>query len=147
MVGAPVAPAPAVCMRSPTAPPRFELEPLLRVLYADRAGTPDLLRAIATARAWARSETERGLAQLAGYRADGGPFPDRLHIIILFADLCARLFEAIEAWAADAQTEVQSWSSTRALGGTPGTSQRLDDIIDRAHQLLARSAPGRSMAG
>jgi PadR family transcriptional regulator AphA len=126
---------------------RLELEPLLRVLYADQAGITDLLRAIATARAWVSSETERGLAQLVGYRADGGPFPDRLHIIILFADLCARLFEAIEAWAADAQTEVQSWSSTRALGGTPGTSQRLDDIIDRAHQLLARSAAaGTSMA-
>jgi hypothetical protein len=76
-------------------------------LYAHQAGTTDLLQAIGTVRAWARSETERGLAQLAGYRADGGPFPDRLHIIILFADLCARLFEAIEAWAADAQTEVQ----------------------------------------
>jgi hypothetical protein len=95
----------------------------------------------------ARSETERGLAQLAGYRADGAPFPDRLHIIILFADLCARLFEAIEAWVADAQTEVQSWSATRALGATPGTSQRLDDIITRAHQLLARSARGTFLAG
>src|SRR5262245_36376519 len=85
------------------APPRFELEPLLRLLYADHGTRRDLTRAVATARDWARAETERGLAQLEEYRDDGGPFPDRLHIITLFADLCARLIEAIDDWAATAQ--------------------------------------------
>jgi PadR family transcriptional regulator AphA len=129
------------------APPRFELETLLRVLYADQADAADLLRSVASARAWARTETERGLAQLEDYRVDGGPFPDRLHIITLFADLCARLFETVEAWSADAAAEVESWPRTWPVGGTPGTTRRLDDMIDRAHQLLARSATGASAAG
>jgi DNA-binding PadR family transcriptional regulator len=123
------------------APPRFELEPLLRLLYADHGGRHDLDQAVATARSWARAETERGLAQLEGYRDGGGPFPDRLHIVVLFADLCARLLEAIDGWAADASAEVATWPRTDGLGATPATTRRLDDLIDRSHQLLSRADP------
>src|SRR5262245_61619004 len=35
------------------APPRFELEPLLRLLYADHGSVQDADRAVATAREWA----------------------------------------------------------------------------------------------
>jgi PadR family transcriptional regulator AphA len=118
---------------------------LLRVLYADQADPADLLRAVESAQVWARSETERGLAQLEDYRATGGPLPDRLHLTALFADLCARLFEAVDSWAADAATEVQFWPRTHAVGATPGTTTRLDDMIDRPHQLL--STTSRPTAG
>jgi len=125
-------------LASEPAPPRFELEPLLRLLYADRGGKRDLLRAVAAARAWARAETERGLAQLEEYQTDGGPFPERLHIIVLFADLCARLIDAVEEWAAAAEAEILAWPRTNGLGATPATTQRLADVIDRSRRLLDR---------
>jgi DNA-binding PadR family transcriptional regulator len=121
-------------------PPRFELEPLLRLLYADHGNKDDLLRSVATTREWARAETERGLAQLEGYVSDGGPFPDRLHIIVLFAELCARLLEAVESWTADATAEVEAWPSTERLGATPATDRRLTELIDRSRRLLDRTA-------
>jgi DNA-binding PadR family transcriptional regulator len=122
-------------------PPRFELEPLLRLLYADHGRKRDLLAAVESARAWARAETERALAQLEQYRIDGGPFPERLHIIVLFADLCARLIETVEQWAHEAGAEVASWPRTRGLGATPSTKRRLDEVITRAEGLLARTGP------
>jgi DNA-binding PadR family transcriptional regulator len=121
------------------APPRFELEPLLRLLYADHGSKADALRAVAVTRAWVREETERALAQLEEYRSTGGPFPRRLHITMVFADLYARLLEAVEQWTAEATEEVSSWPSTRNLGGTSTTLRRLDDLIARSHALLERS--------
>jgi PadR family transcriptional regulator AphA len=118
------------------APARFELEPALRLLYADHGSKADLLRTIAAVRTWARSEIERGLAQLHGYRDDGGPFPQRLHIIVLFADLIARLLETIDEWAADAELEIRTWRRTRNLGATDGTRERLDHLVDRAKMRL-----------
>jgi DNA-binding PadR family transcriptional regulator len=118
-------------------PPRFELEVLLRLLYADQGGKPDLTGAVAAARAWAREETERGLAQLEEYAADGGPFPDRLHIIVLFADLCSRLIRAVEDWADFAAAEVEAWPRTAGLGATAATTRHLDDLIAMSKDRLA----------
>lgn len=70
-------------------------------------------------------------------------FGGRLHVIVLFADLIARLLEAVEAWAADAESEVRTWRRTHNLAATPGTRRRLEDIIERADALLGEGA-GRS---
>jgi DNA-binding PadR family transcriptional regulator len=130
------------------APPRFELEPLLRLLYADHGSKDDALRAVASARDWARGETERGLVQLEEYRVDGGPFPERLHIIALFGDLTARLVEAVETWATEALAEIEDWPDTRGVGGTPATTRRLDGVVRRARRAVRRWADGaRSVAG
>jgi PadR family transcriptional regulator AphA len=119
-------------------PPRFELEPLLRLLYADHGGKDDALRAVASARDWARVEIERGLVQLEEYRTDGGPFPERLHISVLFGELPARLLEAVESWATEAVAEIEDWPDTRDLGATPATVRRLDGLIHRARRTLRR---------
>src|SRR5262245_23377789 len=57
------------------APPHFELESLLRLLYADKGRKRDVLDAVVATRAWARVELERGLEQLEEYQDTGGPFP------------------------------------------------------------------------
>src|SRR5262249_18324652 len=116
-------------LASTPTPPRFELEPLLRLLYADHGTLRDLDRAVTTARDWAVAETVRGLAQLEEYRDGGGPFPERLHISVLFADLCARLVEAVDEWAVAAQADVATWPRTDGLGATPATTRRLDNLI------------------
>src|SRR5262245_48229444 len=128
-------------LASAPAAPRFELEPLLRLLYADLGTVRDLNQAIATAREWALAEAEVGLAQLEEYRDDGGPFPDRLHISVLFADLYVRLIEAVDDWATAAGTEISTWPRTDGLGATPTTTRRLNSLIARARRRVSR---GRS---
>jgi hypothetical protein len=36
---------------------------------------------------------------------------------------------------------VTGWPRTRGLGATPATQRRLDDVITRAENLIARTAP------
>ena len=129
------------------APPRFELEPLLRLLYADHGDKRDALAAIDSTRAWARAEAESGLTQLEGYRADGGPFPERLHIVVPFADLYVRLVEAVADWAAETRAGVESWPHTRDLGATPGTAEHLAALIDRVKRIAGTPPADTDPAG
>jgi PadR family transcriptional regulator, regulatory protein AphA len=116
--------------------PRLELEPLLRLLYADHGSKDDLLRTLATVTAWTRTEAARGLPQLEEYQRDGGPFPDRLHISVLFGDLVSRLVQTLDQWASEAGDEVQGWPDTRGIGATPATLRRLDELVRRTRALL-----------
>lgn len=79
----------------------------MRLVYADQGAKQDLLQALQTVRAWAATRWADGQQQVLGYLADGGPFPDRLHIITLFARFYADLFELVIAWADLAEAEVQ----------------------------------------
>ena len=119
-------------------PPRVESEALLRVLYADHGSVQDLLEALSTTRAALREQLRLGLAQVRDYRQDGGPFPDRLHISVLFADFVARILSAFDEWAAEAEAEVASWPDTRDLGATPETRRRLDEVIGRLESVLTQ---------
>jgi hypothetical protein len=69
----------------------------------------------------------------------GGPFPERLHITILFADLVARLLEAVDGWASDAAAEVATWPRTSNLGLSAGADVRLHALIERTHTVLDRT--------
>lgn len=121
------------------APPRLELEPLLRLLYADHGSKSDLLRTLAAVNAWARGEAALVLPQLEEYQRTGGPFPDRLHISVLFGDLVSRLVDAIDQWATDAREEVVQWPDTRKVGAAPATVRRLDDLLQRTRTVLDRT--------
>jgi DNA-binding PadR family transcriptional regulator len=125
-------------LASEPAPPRFEVEMLLRTLYADQGTKTDLTRALTAARGWVREEAERGLEQLEGFAADGGPFPERLHVNTLFADLVARLLEAVDAWTTDVLDEVDTWRGTRKVSSPAATQERLDAVMGRVRALLDR---------
>jgi len=112
-------------------PPRFELETMLRLVYADQGSKQDLLAAVQTARSWATARWAEGQQQVRGYLADGGPFPDRLHIIALFARFYADLFELIVAWANLAEAEIQAWPRTDTLGMTKQARSLLEEMAAR----------------
>jgi hypothetical protein len=67
------------------------------------------------------------------YLEGTGPFPERAHLVAMFADLGQRLTSAIDDWAADSIREVSSWSTTKDLGLTERTKQTLARIVDAAH--------------
>jgi hypothetical protein len=102
---------------------------MLRLLYADQGSKQDLLEAVQEARAWAADQWADGQQQVRGYLADGGPFPDRLHIIALFARFYADLFELVIGWTDLAEAEIRAWPRTNGLG-----------LTDRARGLLEEMA-------
>jgi PadR family transcriptional regulator, regulatory protein AphA len=122
-------------------PPRFELEVMLRLLYADQGGTRELLDAVAATRAWALGHVPEALDQLRGYLDDGGPFPERLHLIALFARFYVPLFELLLRWSDEADAEVEGWPGTADLGVTERTRSQLQDLVTRL-EALAPAARG-----
>jgi DNA-binding PadR family transcriptional regulator len=121
-------------------PPRFELETMLRLVYADQGTKQDLLTAVQAARTWATAQWAEGQQQVRGYLADGGPFPDRLHIIALFARFYADLFELVIGWADLAEAEIQAWPGTTRVGLTEQARGLLEEMAARSSRRTAQSS-------
>lgn len=94
-------------------------------------------------------EGEPGLAAPGEQPADGGPFPDRLHIIALFARFYADLVELVIGWADLAEAEIQAWPRTNSLGLTEQARSLLEEMAARppAHSIPSSASSRRqSMA-
>jgi hypothetical protein len=120
-------------------PPRLEVEAMLRLLYADRGGKDDLLESVRALRAWALGRTPEALSQVRGYLTDAGPFPQRLHIIALFARFYLDLFEQVVRWTNLAEAEIQAWPRTADLGMTGPTRTLLEEMLPRLEALATRA--------
>lgn len=118
-----------------TQPPRFEIEALLRLLFADQGSREDVLRAL--------DELEddidghhRAIVDLMGSYLDGGhPFPQRTHLSVLFATFQIEMFKTIERWIGFARGEIDAWPSTQDLGMTPRT-ETLTRLLAEDHSPL-----------
>jgi len=105
-------------LATPPSPVRIVNEPLLRLLFADQAGTDALLQSLTRLRETVAEQHAIGAEQVRPYLDGDGPFTDRAHLVALFADLYGRLFTVLEVWASEAIAEVNTWSTTADLGLT-----------------------------
>jgi DNA-binding PadR family transcriptional regulator len=126
-------------LATPPQPPRLELPVMLRLLYADQAGKEDLLRAVEAARAWALQRAPDALEQTKGYLENGGPFPERLHIIALFGRFFVDLFEAMILWCDFAEDQIRTWPSTANLGMSDHTRTLLKELEGRLEAFAERA--------
>jgi PadR family transcriptional regulator AphA len=122
-------------LATPPAPPQLEFEALQRLIFADQGSKEDLLAALDTTSQQVQHLLEDGLEQVRGYQADGGPFPQRLHLIVLFARFSTDFLVLVRDWLALARREVASWPATHDLGLTDGTRQMLQDLLQLGDQL------------
>jgi PadR family transcriptional regulator, regulatory protein AphA len=116
-------------LASPGAPPHLELEPLLRLTFADQGELTDAQAAIAALRDWAAASRADGMAVLHGYQADQAPFPGRLHISVLTACYYKALYDATIAFCDLAQKEIAGWERTDGLGATQRTRDLLNQLL------------------
>jgi hypothetical protein len=82
----------------------------------------------------------QALDQVRGYLQDGGPFPQRLHIIALFAAFHLELYELLVRWSDLAEAEIEGWPGTAGVGGTAPTRALLEALHSRLQALDARAA-------
>ena len=122
-------------LATPPAPPQLEFEALQRLVFADQGSKQDLLAALDTTSEQVEQLLEDGMAQVRGYQDDGGPFPQRLHLIMLFTRFYADFLLLLRDWVALARREVASWPTTSDLGLTDGTRQMLQDLLRLGDQL------------
>jgi len=116
-------------LATPSGRPRLELEPLLRLTFADRGELPDAQAAVAALRDWAVAARADGMAVLRGYQAGEAPFPDRLHINVLNACYYKAIYDATIAFCELAQKEIAGWERTSGLGLTERTSELLGELL------------------
>jgi DNA-binding PadR family transcriptional regulator len=136
-------------LATPPTSPQLEFETLQRLIFADQGSKEDLLAALDATSEQVRQLLEDGLRQVRGYQADGGPFPQRLHLIVLYARFSTDFLLLLRDWVALARREAAGWPTTRDLGLTDGTRQMLQDLLQLADQLIQEPAPaatGRSKA-
>jgi DNA-binding PadR family transcriptional regulator len=104
-----------------TQPPRFEIEALLRLLFADHGSRQDVLRALDEFESDI-DQHHQAIVELMGSYLDGGhPFPQRTHLSVLFATFQIEIFKTIERWIEFARDEIDDWPTTQDLGMTPRT--------------------------
>ena len=116
----------------PSGPPRIELEPILRLVFADQGDHEDALRAIAVLRSWAEDQMDSGTEILRAYQAGAAPFPDRLHLAALVTRLYSDLFHTVAAFTDFAEAEIKTWPRTDGLGLTPRSKEILDELVQNA---------------
>jgi len=116
-------------LRRPSDQPRPQLEPLLRLTFADLGDTDDALAAVATLRQWAVGMHDKGTEMLREYRSTEGPFPDRMHINVLNAVYYMAVLDAAISFADLAEKEIGTWERTNGLGMTTRTREILDSLL------------------
>jgi DNA-binding PadR family transcriptional regulator len=123
-------------MATPPAPPQLEFEAMQRLVFADQGSKQDLLATLDATGGQVDQLLHDVLQQVRGYQAGGGPFPERLHLIMLFSRFYVDYLNLLRDWAALARREVASWPTTTNLGLTDGTRRILEELIRQGEQLV-----------
>ena len=121
------------------AAPSLEIETAVRAFFADHGSRDALLRSMETTAGDARRAVDEIVSFMEDYLETGGPFPDRLHVIAIAADLAVDLFDRIAEFYEQAAAEVSEWETTEALGMTDATRRRFEAAIAR-HRASRRDA-------
>jgi len=103
--------------------PRFEIEALLRLLFADHGTLGDVLGALDELESDIGEHHDAIVELMASYLDGGHPFPERTHLSVLFATFQIEMFKTIEQWIEFARTEIDQWPTTEQLGMTDRTEE------------------------
>jgi DNA-binding PadR family transcriptional regulator len=120
-------------------PPVLEAEALLRLLFADHGTIDDAMGALDKLAADAAETYEQVLDINTGYLDGRHPFPERVHVSVLFATFQLELFDLIVRWTEFARAEIGAWPKTEGLGMTDRTKELLDAMTQRRSTLDATS--------
>ncbi|MGH3794577.1 MAG: PadR family transcriptional regulator [Pseudonocardiaceae bacterium] len=121
-------------LRRPGGPPALEFEAAVKLLFADLADRDDALATLRDIAAWAEEMHQFGVTLGREYlTTGGGPYPQRLHINALLAELLWRHCEAIRSWALWANEQVLTWQ------GSGPQPHRTDTDLD-VYRRIAREA-------
>ena len=114
----------------PSNPPRVELEPILRLIFADQGEVRDALAAVAALRDWASTRFANAAKHILAARSGEVLFPERDHINALTARLYTELYTTLISFADLAEKEIRTWPRTDGLGRTERTQQLVDELFE-----------------
>lgn len=128
-------------------PPTLEVEVLLRMFFAEHDTPEALIESLRTTTEQVHEAMEPMARMVEDYLATGGPFPERLHLIAMTADLVTDLLTRIERFSTEAIEEVGTWENTKGLGLTADARARLERILERLDRpVVVADRPRRASA-
>ncbi len=132
---------------SRTQPPRFEIEALLRLLFADHGTLEDLFGALDEFEADIGEHHDAIVELMASYLNDEHPFPERTHLSVLFATFQIEMFKSIEQWIDFARDEIRQWPTTENLGMTQRTEELTRLLALDESPVAAQTRPNERTRG
>lgn len=118
------------------AEPRFEIEGILRVFFAEHGSVEDLRQALEATATHVRAELEEGLEYLREYVDSEGPFPQRLNQITLAATWISDSLALLDQFCTRAAQIVATWDSASGPADPAVARGLLAEIFDRHGALL-----------
>ena len=113
-------------LASEPAAPRVQMEALLRTLFATAGSKADLLAVLDATERSVRLAYDEGRTIAAAYRIGDNPFPERLHVNLLWMVFVRDLLLLTLEWVSFVRAEVAGWPEI----ADPGNPRRLRKIID-----------------
>jgi DNA-binding PadR family transcriptional regulator len=126
-------------LAEPSNPPRFEAEPMLRLIFADQGEVSDALAAVNALRDWAATRFASGAKYIHAYRAGDVRFPEREHINALFARMYAELYLTVLSFADLAEKEIRDWPRTYDLDRRERTRELMNELFELADRAPAEN--------
>lgn len=112
-------------------PPRFEVEGVLRLLFAEHGSLEDLRSSLRSTAAQARADLDDGVAMAEDYLETGGPFPERLQLISLASVWFAESLALLERVCEDTLEEIEGWDDVAGPADTSEAMVRFRRLRDR----------------
>lgn len=110
--------------------PMVEIEAMVRLFFADQGTVEQLVNSLTALRDQADSLAEHGRALTAGIVDDGGPFPNRIHLILPLGEYYYGLLRHTTDWADRVIAEVATWDSPADRPPTAAELARLRDLAE-----------------
>lgn len=107
-------------LATPSAPPQFESESMLKFLFADQGSVEDAMRSLDDLIAHGNALMETFRENTSAFADGTVAFPDRLHIIAVRGRFIHDYAKALTEWATWAQGVVESWPDTGAAAAHLG---------------------------
>lgn len=124
------------------AAPRLQTEVLVRTLFATAGSKQDLLNSLAATQRTVEGAYEYGQSVVEGYRRGDNPFPERVHVNVLWMVFVHDLLRLMLDWVAFARAEVAGWSDV-AEGAGDARIDRLLDALLRDRPIVKPTSAGR----
>ncbi|MDT5396978.1 MAG: hypothetical protein QOK33_209 [Mycobacterium sp.] len=116
-------------LKSEPAPATLEVEGFLRMILGDQGTKDDVLAALESTRLHAREAYAGGKAMVEGLLHTGGPFPERMHLVVPLASFYDEFLRLLIRWCDEASIEIEQWPDTRDVGLTPEVRERFQRIL------------------
>ncbi|HEY3142922.1 MAG TPA: PadR family transcriptional regulator [Acidimicrobiales bacterium] len=110
------------------APPHLEVEAMLRVFFADQGDRDELLRVLDVFEAQVQAVYQAGVTQLQRTLDGQVIYPERLHLIALYASFQGDFYRLMLNWITFARGEVSDWDTTAGIGLTERTRHLLEEV-------------------